>query len=93
MGVASLSVFRGNFALAKVSLHLISAHYMELRGVRFLEIENIFSSMVKSIRDKQSVHCSKVYRSVIREFTLLSKLMPPSALPQVVCKRVGGVYY
>ena len=35
VGVASLSVFRGNFVLAKVHWSLISVHCSELRGVRF----------------------------------------------------------
>ena len=53
MGVVSLSVFGGNFVLAKVSLGLITVHCRELRGVRFSKIRNVLrSSMVKSIGDK-----------------------------------------
>ena len=36
-----MSVFRGNFALAKVRLGLVSVHYLELRGVRFSEVQNV----------------------------------------------------
>ena len=39
--VASLSVFRGNFVLAKVYWGLISVHYSELRGVRFSQVVNV----------------------------------------------------
>ena len=42
MGVASLSAFGGNFALAEVSLGLISVRCMELRDVRFSEVRNVF---------------------------------------------------
>ena len=41
VGVVSLSVFRGNFVLAKVRLGLISVRCLELRGVRFLEVRNV----------------------------------------------------
>ena len=44
MGVVSLSIFRGNFVLAKVRLGLISVHCLELRGICFSD-----GSMVKSI--------------------------------------------
>ena len=37
VGVVSLSVFRGNFVFAKVSLELISVRCMELRGLCFSE--------------------------------------------------------
>ena len=37
VSVASLSVFGGNFVLAKVHRGLISVHGSELRGVCFLE--------------------------------------------------------
>ena len=39
VGVASLSIFRGNLALTKVCRGLISVHYSEFRGVRFSEFE------------------------------------------------------
>jgi len=38
VGVVSLSIFRGNFVLAKVSPGLISVRCMELRGVCFSEV-------------------------------------------------------
>ena len=38
VGVVSLSIFGGNFLLAKVSLGLISVRCTELRGVRFSEV-------------------------------------------------------
>ena len=41
VGVVSLSVFGCIFALAKVSLGPISVRCMELRGVYFLEVENV----------------------------------------------------
>ena len=41
MGVASLSVFGGNFVLAKVRRGLISVCCSELRGVRFSEVRNV----------------------------------------------------
>ena len=41
VGVASLSVFGGNFVLAKVRRGLISVRCSELRGVRFLEVRNV----------------------------------------------------
>ena len=41
VGVTSLSIFRGNFVLAKVRRGLISVRYSELRGVRFLEVQNV----------------------------------------------------
>ena len=41
MGVASLSVFGGNFVLAKVHRGLISVRCSELRGVRFSEVRNV----------------------------------------------------
>ena len=40
-GVVSLSVFGGNFVLAKVRLGLISVRCSELRGVRFSEVRNV----------------------------------------------------
>ena len=40
-GVVSLSIFRGNFVLAKVSLGLISVRCTELRGVCFSEVRNV----------------------------------------------------
>ena len=39
--VVSLSVFGGNFVLAKVSLGLISVRCTELRGVCFSEVRNV----------------------------------------------------
>ena len=42
VGVVSLSVFGGNFVLAKVSPGLISVRCMELRGVCFSEVRNVF---------------------------------------------------
>ena len=48
VGVSSLSIFGGNFVLAKVRRGLISVRCSELRGVRFSEV----CSMVKSIRGK-----------------------------------------
>ena len=41
VGVTSLSVFRGNFVLAKVRRGLISVHCSELRGVHFSEVRNV----------------------------------------------------
>ncbi len=41
VGVASLSVFGGNFVLAKVRWGLISVRCSELRGVRFSEVRNV----------------------------------------------------
>ena len=41
VGVASLSVFGGNFVLAKVHWGLISVRCSELRGVRFSEVHNV----------------------------------------------------
>ena len=41
VGVASLSVYGGNFVLAKVNQGLISVRCSELRGVRFSEVCNI----------------------------------------------------
>ena len=38
----SLSVFGGNFVLAKIRLGLISVRYSELRGVRFSEVRNVW---------------------------------------------------
>ena len=41
VGVASLSVFGGNFVLAKVRRGLISVHCSELRGVCFSVVRNV----------------------------------------------------
>ena len=41
VGVASLSVFGGNFVLAKVHQGLISVRCSELRDVRFSEVRNV----------------------------------------------------
>ena len=41
VGVVLLSVFRGNFVLANLSPGLISVRCTELRGVRFLEVQNV----------------------------------------------------
>ena len=41
MGVASLSVFRGNFILAKVHWGPNSVSYSELGSVYFLEAQNV----------------------------------------------------
>ena len=41
VGVTSLSIFGGNFVLAKVSWGLISVRCSELRGVRFSEVQNV----------------------------------------------------
>ena len=41
VGVASLSVFGGNFVLAKVRRGLISVRCLELRGVRFSEVHSV----------------------------------------------------
>ena len=49
VGVTSLSVFGGNFVLAKVRQGLISVRCSELRSVRFSEVRNV---MVKSIGGK-----------------------------------------
>ena len=48
VGASSLSVFRGDFVLAKVRRGLISVHCLELRGV-FSVVRNV---MVKSIGNK-----------------------------------------
>ena len=40
--VVSLSVFGGNFVLAKVRLGFISVCSSELRGVCFSEVQNVF---------------------------------------------------
>ena len=39
--LSSLSVFGGNFVLAKVRLGLVSVRCSELRGVRFSEVQNV----------------------------------------------------
>ena len=39
--VVSLSIFGGNFVLAKVRLGLISVRCSELRGVHFSEVRNV----------------------------------------------------
>ena len=39
VGVTSLSIFRGNFILAKV--RLVSVRCSELRGVHFSEVRNV----------------------------------------------------
>ena len=41
VGVTLLSVFGGNFVLAKVRWGLISVRCSELRGVRFSEVRNV----------------------------------------------------
>ena len=41
VGVALLSIFRGNFVLAKVRCGLISVRRSELRGVRFSVVQNV----------------------------------------------------
>ena len=41
LGVVSLSVFRGDFVLAKVHLGLISVRCSELTGVHFSEVRNV----------------------------------------------------
>ena len=41
MGVVSLSVFKGNFVLAKVSLGLVVVHCTRLKGVRFSVVEDV----------------------------------------------------
>ena len=41
VGVTSLSIFGGNFVLAKVRWGLISVCCSELRGVRFSEVLNV----------------------------------------------------
>ena len=41
VGVVSLSIFGGNFVLAKVRLVLIGVPCSELRGVRFSEAQNV----------------------------------------------------
>ena len=41
VGVASLSVFGGNFVLAMVRWGLISVCCLELRGFRFSEVRNV----------------------------------------------------
>ena len=41
VGVVSLSVFGGNFVLAKVRLGLISVRCSELRGLRFSKVQNV----------------------------------------------------
>ena len=41
VGVASLSVFGGNFVLAKVHRGLIIVRCLELRGVHFSEVCNV----------------------------------------------------
>ena len=46
IGVASLSVFGGNFVLAKVHRGLISVRCSELRGVRFSYIVKINRGLV-----------------------------------------------
>jgi len=41
VGIASLSIFGGNFVLAKVHRGLISVRCSELRGVCFSEARNV----------------------------------------------------
>ena len=42
VAVASLFVFEGKFLLNKVCRGQSSVHCSELRGVRFLEVQNVF---------------------------------------------------
>ena len=69
VGVASLSVFGGNFVLAMVRWGLISVCCLELRVFCF---SKCISSMVKSIGGKWTVHCTEVVQSVIGGFTVLA---------------------
>ena len=49
VGVASLSIFGGNFVLAKVHWGLISVRCLELRGVRFSEVRALsFTNTTKA---------------------------------------------
>ena len=43
VGIASLSVFGGNFILAKVHWGLNKVSYLELRSVYFLEARNVLA--------------------------------------------------
>ena len=64
MGVASLSVFGGNFVLAKVRRGLISVHCSEFRGGRFSEVASIlqvwdFQSVTRTLSALGSVSVSR----------------------------------
>ena len=63
MGVTSLSVFGGNFVLAKVRRGLISVRCSELRGVRFSEVRGQVSRPLYR-------GCPLFGGSVIRGFTV-----------------------
>ena len=74
VGVASLSVFGGNFVLAKVRQGLISVRCSKLRGVRFSEVQ--FYGKINRGRGGEVIRL--LYRgfllfegSVIRGFTVL----------------------
>ena len=56
VGVASLSIFGGNFVLAKVHRGLISVHCSELRGVHFSEVRNVLVTFYGEINQGQVCH-------------------------------------
>ena len=73
--ISSLSIFGGNFVLAKVRWGLISVRCSELRGVRFSEVQNVLVLYGKI--NQGQVSCP-LYRgfplfggSVIRGFTVV----------------------
>ena len=68
MGVASLSVFGGNFVLAKVRRGLISVRCSEFRSGRFSEVANVlqvwdFQSVTRTLSALGSVSASRSVRS------------------------------
>ena len=67
VGVVSLSIFGGNFVLAKVHLGFISVHCSELRGVRFSEVRNL---LVLGKINRGQVICPLFGGSVITGFTV-----------------------
>ena len=62
VGVAPLSIFWGNFVLAKVLWEVISVCCQELRGVGFLEVRNAMLKLIGgnwAIRFTEVVHFSE----------------------------------
>ena len=68
----SLSVFGGNFVLAKVRRCLISVCCSELRGVRFSEVRNVFYGKINRGQVSRPLYrgCPLFGVSVIRGFTV-----------------------
>ena len=92
VGVASLPVFGGNFVLAKVHLGLISVHCLELRGVRFSEVQSVLVLW----GNQGAVRC--IYRgcplfgwSVIRGFTVVINMLNFTVDSWITRKQCLGV--